>query len=248
MQHLANMQHYFVFKKHLFLDSYIDLTDPVEKELILHQIVHNIKNDKFPITDQEASMVCAFKCQLELGDAVDLNSDMSNPSSLAGSVSSGLNEVNCGIEPYITILNQCLPPRLLNLITPEQLRTQHQAMKGMDREMIKKSFFNLIQSWTLYRSVLFEVTQKYTTSLPKNLWLAIDQTGIHLLEVRSKNILASCEYKNIVDYNTTINSLMIVALGNNMSSKTIKYMFITPQVCVIFKRLNYCDLINFSIF
>lgn len=61
--------------------------------------------------------------------------------------------------------------------------------------------------------------------------MAVDQSGLHLLEVRSKNVLAVCEYKNIVDYNPTMNSLMIVALGNNsMSSKTIKYIFLTPQV------------------
>lgn len=228
---LANMQHFFVFKKHLFLDSYIDLSDPVEKELQLHQIVHNIKMDKFPITEQEASMLCALKCQLELDDATDLNSDISNPSSLSGSVSSSLNEMNgIGIESYIEILQKCLPPRLLSVITPEQVRTQHQTMKGMSKEDVKNSFFNLIQSWPLYRSTLFEVSQKYTTSWPKNLWLAIDQNGIHLLEVRSKNVLATCEYKNIVDYNPTINSLMIVALGNNMSSKTVKYIFLTAQV------------------
>lgn len=231
MQHLANMQHYFVFKKHLFLDSYIDLTDSVEKELLLHQIIHNIKMDKFPITEQEASMLCALKCQLKLGDASELASDLSNNGSLSGSVSSGLNEIGSGgIEPYIAILHQCLPPRLLSVITPDQLRSQHQSLKGMDRETVKRSFFNLIQSWPLHRSTLFEVSQKYTTSWPKNLWLAVDQSGLHLLEVRSKNVLAICEYKNIVDYNPTMNSLMIVALGNNMSSKTIKYIFLTPQV------------------
>lgn len=61
--------------------------------------------------------------------------------------------------------------------------------------------------------------------------MAVDQSGLHLLEVRSKNVLTVIEFKNIVDYNPTMNSLMIVALGNNsMSSKTIKYMFLTPQV------------------
>ncbi|KAK4336843.1 hypothetical protein RND71_044166 [Anisodus tanguticus] len=52
-------------------------------------------------------------------------------------------------------------------------------------------------------------------------------------EVVEQNVLATCEYKNIVDYNPTINSLMIVALGNNMSSKTIKYIFNTPQALQI---------------
>ena len=164
IQHLANQRHYFVFKKHLFLDSYIDLSDPVEKELLLHQVVYNVKMDKFPITEQEASMLCALICQLKLGDASaqEPSSDLSNSGSLSGSVSSDLNEIG-GIEPYIAVLHQCLPVRLLNAITPEQLRTQHQTMKGMDRETVKKSFFNLIQSWPLYRSTLFEVSQKYTT-------------------------------------------------------------------------------------
>lgn len=169
IQHLASQRHCFVFKKHLFLDNYIDLTDPVEKELLMHQIVHNVKMEKFPITEQETSMMCALICQLKLGDALaaqELSSDLSNSGSLSGSVSSDLNEVGGSmppLEPYITMLRQCLPVRLLNVITPEQLRTQHQTMKGMDRETVKKSFFNLIQSWPLYRSTLFEVQQKYTT-------------------------------------------------------------------------------------
>lgn len=165
IQQLANQRHYFVFKKHLFLDDYIDLNDPVEKELLLHQVVYNVKMEKFPITEQEASMLCGLICQLKLGDASgsqELSSDLSTSGSLSGSVSSDLNEIG-GIEPYIAIMHQCLPARLLNIITPEQLRTQHQTNKGMLREEVKKSFFNFIQSWPLYRSTLFEVQQKYTT-------------------------------------------------------------------------------------
>lgn len=237
MNKLAQTQHYFVFKKHLFLDSYIDIrNDNVEKELLLHQLVHNIKMDKFPITDQEASMLCALKCQLELSDAMD--SDISNSSSLSGSVCSGLNEANSldTERAYVEILQKCLPPRLLEIITPEQIRVQHQAMKGMNRENAKDAFFNLIKSWPLWSSTLFEVSQKYATNWPRNLWLAVDQLGLHVLEVRSKNVLETCHYKNIVDYNPTINSLMIVSLGNNIgNNKPLKYIFQTTQVYISFR-------------
>ena len=144
------------------MDAFVDMTDPVEKELLYYQMIHNIRFDRFPITEQEAVMICALKAQIDLGD------------------------YDNGLIDYRQVIAQCLPPRLITRISPEGVVTQHQMMHHMPPEEAKQSFFNLIQSWPLHRATIFEVMQSYTSSWPKNLWLAIDQIGLHLLELKTR--------------------------------------------------------------
>lgn len=170
----------FFTQKHLQIDAYIDLGDPVERELLYHQTLYNVRNDRFPLTDQEAILLVALRAQIEYGDSEhpniggsSLNGDRSSTASLDDSA-------------YVYLLSTTLPERLTVRISVAELRSQHQAQSGLEAGQAKMAFFNLIQSWPLHRATVFEVLQTYTSSWPKTLWLAIDQSGMHLLQPRSR--------------------------------------------------------------
>ncbi|RXG53095.1 Myosin-I heavy chain [Armadillidium vulgare] len=189
--------HIFLFKKHLLLDTWIDLTDSVEKELLYFQVLYSLRADKFPVTHTEAVMLCALRAQIELGNFSGLGMD------------------------YAEVIEHTLSPRLLTAVTHDSVAMQHQSLFNMDPQAAKESFLTLIKSFPLHRATIFDVTQSFTSNWPKVLWLALDEAGVHLLEHRSRNVLCTYEYNYILNYSASITALMIITGSKRKQSKVI---------------------------
>ncbi|KAF7991609.1 hypothetical protein HCN44_008980 [Aphidius gifuensis] len=203
--------HLFLFKKHLFLDQYMNLDDPVEKELLYHQVLHDLRADRFPITEKEAMMLTALQAQLELGDCQDNNGPFNG-------------------QEYRTISSHCLPARIVPSISVEGVVQHHQSLRNMNSSEAKKAFLNFIQSWPLHKATIFDVMQSFTSNWPRVLWLAVDQDGLHLLEHRSRNALCTYEYSSILSFSPAVNCLMIITGTDKKQSKVI---LTTSQACQI---------------
>lgn len=174
--------HRFIFKKYLFLDSLMDLNDPVERELLYYQTVANIKEDKFPILEQEATILCALKAQIEIGDYTKL---------------SNLPREHIRMV-YKQVIISLMPPHAFNNLPIPAIAQQHQAFRDLSCADTKKYFFNLIQSFgranfpnnpgyiLLHRAHIYDATQTFATVWPSDIWIVINQSGLHMLVTKSR--------------------------------------------------------------
>jgi hypothetical protein len=152
----------------------------------------------------------------------------------------------------------------------EDVLAHHQKLRDLVKQECNVRLLKFIMSWPLYGATIFEVLvclvpkhlpaihilyisaasltpkQSYTTTLPKNLWLAVNEEGIHIMRRRAKEPLISYGYRNIVNYSPSLRNLMIVT---ESLTRGTKFVFNTSQVrfCSDVEAVNFCILV-FTVF
>ncbi|XP_070180656.1 myosin-I heavy chain-like [Littorina saxatilis] len=185
------------FKKRLFVEPYVNLNDPVECDLVFHQLIQDVFEERIPITSSEAAMLCALKIQSEIED------------------------MRTGDINYSSVM-RILPRGMRGNVRLEDIVARHKTVLDQSPQQAVTSFINVLRSWALFGATVFPVCQTYTSSMPKNLLLAVHEQGVSLLEINTFRILSSFSYAEIVHTSPAIKSIMIV-IGN--MAKGTKFMF-----------------------
>lgn len=192
------------FKKRLFTGPYSVPKSLVEFDLVTHQGFDDIRNDRFPLTVADANKIVAWAAQSD----GDLESDLV-------------------YEKYIEAV---IPKHLRSEMPVADIANEHKKLKGSTEKDCRVKFLQFVMSWPLYGSTVFEVLQSYTTTLPKNLWLAVNENGIAILRRRAAEPLISYSYRDIVNYSPSLRNLMIVT---ESLTKGTKFVFNTSQASQI---------------
>ena len=117
-----------------------------------------------------------------------------------GTVPPHSNDALSSLPRCRTIIERYIPKHLRQRVRPEDIARKHRDHSDLSEQDCNDAYMAFIRQWPLYGSTIFDVLQGYTTTLPKNLWLAVNQYGIHILKRRDKEPLVSYEYKDIVNY------------------------------------------------
>ncbi|XP_052271099.1 unconventional myosin-VIIb-like isoform X2 [Dreissena polymorpha] len=194
-----------VFKKRLFIDPYLNPIDPVECDLIFHQLIEDVFENHAPITPQDAVRLCALKIQSES------------------------EEIKPGDIDYSSVM-RILPREMRPHVRLEDVVILHKSMSDLMPGQAVLQFIEVLKQWPLFGAAVFEISQAYTSSLPKSLLLAVDQTGVHLLESKTFRVIHSYSYTDMLQTSPAINSIMLI-VGD--MAKGTKYMFQTNQASQI---------------
>ncbi|XP_059160288.1 unconventional myosin heavy chain 6-like isoform X2 [Physella acuta] len=203
-----------LFKKRLFIEPYVNTSDPVECDLLFNQLIEDVFEQRIPISHKEAVHLCALKVQSEIED------------------------MKTGDIDYTSVM-RILPRDMRCTVRPEEVATAHKTVLDMSPHQAVISFIHLLKSWPLFGTTIFEVSQTYTSTMPKVLLLGIHQKGIYLLDMGTFGVLSSFSYSDIVHSSPAIKSIMIV-IGH--VAKGIKFMFNTNQASQIAQLIkDYTD-------
>ena len=112
------------------------------------------------------------------------------------------NLLSCCV--FSAVIETLIPKHLRHRIHPDDVARKHSEYADLTADDCNEAFMAFVQQWPLYGSTVFEVIQAYTTTLPKNLWLAVNEVGIHILKRRDKEPLVTYDYRSIVNYRLAI--------------------------------------------
>ncbi|XP_012941273.2 myosin-VIIa [Aplysia californica] len=77
---------------------------------------------------------------------------------------------------------------------------QEYSSQNMNSEQAKTAFLQILSKISTYGSVFFEVKQRHMTTLPKSCLVAINYSGVHLINGTTKDVIKSYEFQSIPNW------------------------------------------------
>ena len=124
------------FKRRVFMPPHNVFTNDVERDLVVTQLLNDIANDKYPVTDDEAVLLTALRTQIETGDSPTYN---------------GTESI------YATNVKKFFPKHLIKQGIEKTVAGQHSKLRGKTKEECIKQIVDTLTAWEFYGHTIFNV-------------------------------------------------------------------------------------------
>jgi len=219
----------FLFKKKIFLkNDDLEMKDPVAKNLVYLQGVHDVIESVYTCEIPEAIQLAAYQVQVTYSKH---NPDIHTAGFLTKNASTN-------IKSFVpkALWSQKKAGDWESLILKE-----HAKLGDMSQEEAKTAYLNIIKQWRLYGTTFFPPCKSITKSLPSKVIIGVNSEGISLLKPKSKDIISGHLFTEICAWASSSGTFAF-EFGNQHESQ--KYTFDTRQGSIIASTIQtYIDIL-----
>ena len=218
----------FLFKKKIFLkDDEREMQDPVAKDLVYIQAVHDVISSVYNVTQEEALKLAGLQVQVVYGDH--------NPATHVP----GFLTNNKDIQNFVPVE---LFPQRKPAAWEEAILKEHAKHKTVHPDEARTLYLNICKAFPLYGMTLFPPCKSSNNkNLPSRVIIGVNFEGIHLLKVRNKEPISDHLYTEICSWASS-SSTFGFEFGS--SSESMKYTFDTKVGPIIASTIQtYIDIL-----
>ncbi|XP_048338961.1 pleckstrin homology domain-containing family H member 2 [Sphaerodactylus townsendi] len=231
------------YKNRLYFSVQVRGETEREKLLMMYQTSDQILNGLFPVNKELALELAALLAQVEIGD---FERPFSTPAGQGISQSKSNQTLKQVVEKFY-------PKRYRDGCSEEQLRqlcqrlsTKWMALRGHCAADCVRIYLAVARKWPFFGAKLFAAKILTISSLENaDVWLAVYEDGIHVLEYSSMKLVVTYLYKNLMTFGGYQDDFMLVV--NNMHTHekpTEKLLFTMTKPKILEITLQIASYIN----
>eukprot|EP01029_Cantina_marsupialis_P011270 TRINITY_DN251_c0_g1_i2.p1 TRINITY_DN251_c0_g1~~TRINITY_DN251_c0_g1_i2.p1 ORF type:complete len:848 (-),score=351.01 TRINITY_DN251_c0_g1_i2:687-2867(-) len=196
-----------VFKVYMYFN--LNDEDISGNTFLYQQAVHDVVTSRYPCNEKDCYTLAALQLQAETGDSPNSRS-----------------------ADYITpeLLSKCLPEKLQDseraMEVTMQIMRYHTKLKGIDKNEAQQSYLDYVKQWKIYGSSFFFVEPQMSTEFPDEVFLAVNPSGILIINPETKETLATYPYSELPTWGHSASSF-VLHVGNLLQQS--KLYFKTEQ-------------------
>lgn len=217
----------FLFKKKIFLkDDERELADPIAKDLVYIQAVHDVIESVYNVDGEDALRLAGLQVQVVYGDH--------NPTThIPGFLTNNKDIVNF------------VPKDLMHARKPqaweEAILKEHAKRRQMEPDDAREEYINICKGFLLYGMTFFPPCRATSKTLPSRVLLGVNFEGIHIMKVKDKAVISDHLYTDICSWASSSTSFGF-EFGNQTEST--KYNFDTKMGSIIAATVQtYIDIL-----
>ncbi|XP_034943606.1 uncharacterized protein CG43867 isoform X3 [Chelonus insularis] len=223
------------YKSRCYWRSAAKMETDRERLLLCYQVNQQVVQGKFPLNRDLAFELASLMAQIDFGEYNNDKVRGSGPS----------NNPNHFI---LQALDKFFPLRYRSNITTEQLRELQEklqekwiGLRGRSVADCVRIYLTCTRKWPFFGATLYQAKLKQAE--PINLWIAVSEDSVTLLELQSMAVIHRYNYANIITFGGCLDDFMLVACADEgVTEQKLLFALSKPKILEI--TLLIADYMN----